>query len=175
MGESPGVLDSAEIYDVALHRFMPVASMNERRDQFAAAAFAIDKVLLVGGINTLLVPLIVFPGPAMPWVLSSGEIFSSGDGKFVSAPSMKIAARRTDADDPAKRQSFDCGRRDRRRGALRSGLQQLFGNRYDGLEPAWPHGDLVAPRRRADRRRRILETRGLRSCQWQISLRRRAQ
>ncbi len=91
MGESPGVLSSAEIYDPDLHRFMPIAPMNERRDQFSAAAIAIDKVLIVGGINTLLVPLNVFPGPAMPWILHSAEIFNSGDGKFVVAPSMKYS------------------------------------------------------------------------------------
>src|SRR5580700_6409995 len=88
-GKSPGVLSSAEIYDPALHRFLPIAAMNERRDQFSAAAVAIDKVLISGGINTLLVPLNVFPGPAMPWVLGSAEIFDSGTGKFTAAPNMK--------------------------------------------------------------------------------------
>src|SRR5271156_4425019 len=43
-GESPGVLSSAEIYDPALHRFLPIAPMNERRDQFTAAAIGIDRV-----------------------------------------------------------------------------------------------------------------------------------
>ena len=90
-GKSPGVLNSAEIYDPALHRFLPTVPMNERRDQFTAAAIALDKVLIVGGINTLLVPLNVFPGPAMPWILRSAEIFNSGNGKFVVAPSMKDA------------------------------------------------------------------------------------
>ena len=90
-GESPGVLSSAEIYDSVLHRFMPIAPMNERRDQFAAAAIGIDKVLIVGGVNTLLVPLTIFPGPAMPWVLRSVETFSSGDGKFVLAPAMQVS------------------------------------------------------------------------------------
>ncbi|HWJ40586.1 MAG TPA: kelch repeat-containing protein, partial [Candidatus Limnocylindrales bacterium] len=90
-GQSPGVLSSAEIYDPALHRFLPIAAMNERRDQFSAAAIGIDKVLIVGGINTLLVPLNVFPGPAMPWILRSAEVFNSGDGKFVAAPSMKYS------------------------------------------------------------------------------------
>ena len=88
-GKSPGVLSSAEIYDPALHRFLPIAAMNERRDQFSAAAIAMDKVLIVGGINTLFVPLNLFPGPAMPWVLRSAEIFDSGSGKFTAAPSMK--------------------------------------------------------------------------------------
>src|SRR5258708_15180729 len=93
-GQSPGVLSSAEIYDPALHRFLPIAAMNERRDQFSAAAIGIDRVLIVGGINTLLVPLNVFPEPAMPampWILRSGEIFNSGNGKFVAAPSMKYS------------------------------------------------------------------------------------
>jgi len=90
-GESPGVLNTAEIYDSALHRFLPIAPMNERRDLFAAAALGIDQVLIVGGVNTLLVPLVVFPGPAMPWVMSSAEIFNSSNGKFVSAPNMKSA------------------------------------------------------------------------------------
>src|SRR5258708_4880036 len=93
-GKSPGVLSSAEIFDPALHRFLPIAAMNERRDQFSAAAIGIDKVLIVGGINTLLVPLNVFPGPAMPampWILRSAEIFNSGNGKFVAAPSMKYS------------------------------------------------------------------------------------
>jgi hypothetical protein len=39
-GKSPGVLNSAEIYDPALRRFLPIAPMNERRDQFTAAAIA---------------------------------------------------------------------------------------------------------------------------------------
>ena len=90
-GKSPGVLSSAEIYDPALRRFLPIAPMNERRDQFTAAAIALDKVLILGGINTLLVPLNVFPGPAMPWILRSSEIFNSGNGKFVVGPSMKAA------------------------------------------------------------------------------------
>ncbi|HXM89396.1 MAG TPA: hypothetical protein VN916_08060, partial [Candidatus Acidoferrum sp.] len=88
-GQSPEVLNSAEIYDPALHQFLPIAAMNDPRDQFTAAAIGIDKVLIVGGINTLLVPLNVFPGPAMPWVLRSTEIFNSGNGKFVAAPNMK--------------------------------------------------------------------------------------
>ena len=90
-GETPGVLSSAEIYDPALHQFLPIAAMKERRDQFTAVAIGIDRVLLVGGINTLLVPLNVFPGPAMPWILRSAEIFNSGDGKFVAAASMKYS------------------------------------------------------------------------------------
>ena len=53
-GQGPEVLNSAEIYDPALHQFLPIAAMNEQRDQFAAAAIAKDKVLIVGGINTLL-------------------------------------------------------------------------------------------------------------------------
>ena len=89
-GQGPGVLSTAEIYDSARRSFLPIPSMNERRDQFAAAAISIDKVLVVGGVNTLLVPLVVFPGPAMPWVVRSAEIFSSSEGKFVSAPSMKF-------------------------------------------------------------------------------------
>src|SRR5271156_4833291 len=88
-GQSPEVLNSAEIYDPAIRRFLPIAAMNDRRDQFTAAAIGIDKVLIVGGINTLLVPLNVFPGPAMPWIMRSAEIFNAGDGKFVAAPSMK--------------------------------------------------------------------------------------
>ena len=90
-GKSPGVLSSAEIYDPAIHQFLPIAAMNERRDQFSAAAFAIDKVLIVGGIDTLLVPLNLFPGPAMPWILRSAEIFDSGTGKFTVAPNMKYS------------------------------------------------------------------------------------
>lgn len=90
-GESPGVLDSAEIYDCARHLFLPVAAMNGRRDQFAAAAVGIDKVVVVGGINTLLVPLTVFPGPSMPWILHSAELFDTSVGKFVPASSMKYA------------------------------------------------------------------------------------
>lgn len=90
-GKSPGVLNSAEIYDPALRRFLPIAPMKERRDQFTAAAIALDKVLILGGIDTLLVPLNVFPGPAMPWILRSAEIFNSGNGKFVPAPSMKAS------------------------------------------------------------------------------------
>jgi len=90
-GKSPGVSNSAEIYDPALRRFLPIAPMKERRDQFTAAAIALDKVLILGGIDTLLVPLNVFPGPAMPWILRSAEIFNSGNGKFVPAPSMKAS------------------------------------------------------------------------------------
>src|SRR6202044_3014128 len=38
--QTPGVSTTPEIYDSAVSRFLPIASMNERRDQFAAAATA---------------------------------------------------------------------------------------------------------------------------------------
>src|ERR1700730_1527040 len=90
-GASPGVLDTAEIYDPAERRFLPIAAMKERRNQFAAVAISADQVLVVGGINTLLVPLTVIPGPTMPWILSSAEIFDSTYGQFAPTSNMKLS------------------------------------------------------------------------------------
>ena len=90
-GKGLAVLNSAEIYDPAAHRFMPIAAMKEARDHLAAAAVGDGKVLVAGGVNTLAVPLIVFPGPAMPWILRSAELFDPSHKKFVASGDMKDA------------------------------------------------------------------------------------
>ena len=90
-GKGLGVLSSAEIYDPAEHRFMPIVAMKESRDHLAAAAIGDDKVLVAGGVNTLAVPLIVFPGPAMPWILRSAELFDPSRKQFVASGDMKDA------------------------------------------------------------------------------------
>src|SRR6266403_5513604 len=43
-GQGLGVLRTAEIYDPAAHRFLPIAAMKESRDHLAAASIGDDKV-----------------------------------------------------------------------------------------------------------------------------------
>ena len=160
-GETPGVLSSAEIYDPAIHRFLPIAPMKERRDQFSAAAIGIDKVLIVGGINTLLVPLNVFPGPAMPWILSSAEIFNSGDGKFVAAPSMKSSRDEPTVTALQNGKVLIVGGDSPTAELYDPRVEHLCRDRSDGVEPSRPNSDLAAPRWRVDRRWWIPESRGL--------------
>src|SRR5882672_5361939 len=75
----------------AEHRFMPIVAMKESRDHLAAAAIGDDKVLVAGGVNTLAVPLIVFPGPAMPWILRGAELFDPSRKQFIASGDMKDA------------------------------------------------------------------------------------
>ena len=111
----------------------------------------------------------------MPWILRSAEIFDSGDGKFVCGAEHEGFPRRSYCHDFAKRQSFDCRRRIAGGRTLRSCDERLCRNRRDGVEPPWSNRDVAARRWRADRGRWISETRGLRSRQRKISLRRHAQ
>src|SRR5262249_41621404 len=74
-GESPAVLETAEIYDPGTGQFLPIKSMESRRDHQAAAILQNGSVLIMGGVDAVLVPMIMFSGPAMPWILKSAEIF----------------------------------------------------------------------------------------------------
>src|SRR5271170_7564589 len=73
-GESPAVLDTAQIYEPAVGKFILINPMTAHRDNHGAAILPDGKVLIVGGVDTVLVPLVSFPGPTMPWILSSTEI-----------------------------------------------------------------------------------------------------
>jgi len=104
-------LSSAEIYDPALHRFLPIAAMNERRDQFSAAAIAMDKVLIVGGIKHA-------AGPAEPVPRAGDAVdtafrrdFRFGHRQIHGRTEHEILSRRADSHGVAKRQSIDCRRR----------------------------------------------------------------
>src|SRR5579863_6272327 len=90
-GESPAVLDSAELYDTVTGQFTATASMTSRRDRHAAVLMRDGRVLIAGGVDTVLVPLIVFPNPAMPSILSSCEIFDPAHGTFTATASMATA------------------------------------------------------------------------------------
>src|SRR5262249_15489853 len=79
-GQSPAVLDTVEIYDVENGQFLPVEKMDSRRDHHDACRLTDGSVLIVGGVDAVLVPTIMFPGPAMPWILKSAEVFSPGNG-----------------------------------------------------------------------------------------------
>src|SRR5262245_51411067 len=68
-GENPAVLDSAEIYDPGKGQFFPIYPMTTPRDRHIAAVLHDGKVLVVGGVDTVMTPLSAFPGPAMPWIL----------------------------------------------------------------------------------------------------------
>src|SRR5262249_59424811 len=68
-GESPAVLDTAQIYNPLVHKFVLIAPMTAHRDRDAAALLPDGKLLILGGVDSVLVPLISFPGPVMPWIL----------------------------------------------------------------------------------------------------------
>ena len=89
-GESPAVLDSAEIYDPSKGQFFPIYPMTTRRDRHTATVLRDGKVLIVGGVDTVMTPLAAFPGPVMPWILRSTEIFDPSTGRFAPAASMAI-------------------------------------------------------------------------------------
>lgn len=90
-GQSPAVLDTAELFDTVNHKFIAAGKMTTHRDRHTAFVLASGKVLVVGGVDTVLVPLILFPGPAMPWILSSTEIFDPATASFSSAAPMQSA------------------------------------------------------------------------------------
>ena len=90
-GTSSAVLDTAEVYDVAPGHFLPIARMTAHRDRHASTILRDGRVLIVGGVNTVLVPLIVFPGPAMPWILNSAEAFNPAGGRFTATDTMATA------------------------------------------------------------------------------------
>jgi hypothetical protein len=90
-GESPAVLNSAELYDTASQTFTAAGNLTAHRDRHAAVMLASGEVLVLGGVNTILVPLILFPAPAMPWLLSSTESFNPMNLHFTSAAPMQLA------------------------------------------------------------------------------------
>src|SRR6202011_4552164 len=88
-GESPAVLDTAQIYDPVAGRFVLINPMTAHRDRHAAAILPGGKALIVGGVDTVLGPLISFPGPTMPWILRSTETLDPHSGRFSAGASMK--------------------------------------------------------------------------------------
>jgi len=85
------VLDSAELYDPIEGKFTAIAPMTAHRDRHAAVLLRDGRVLIVGGVDTVLVPMIVFPGPTMPSILASTEIFDPSKGTFGPAFPMATA------------------------------------------------------------------------------------
>ncbi|MGC1342912.1 MAG: kelch repeat-containing protein, partial [Candidatus Binataceae bacterium] len=85
---SPTVLDTAEVYDPAAGVFLPIAKMKARRDRQFSVRLEDGRVLIGGGADTLLVPMILFPGPPMPSTLGSTEIFDPAAGTFTLAATM---------------------------------------------------------------------------------------
>ena len=65
--------------------------MTAHRDRHAAAVLRDGSVLIAGGVDTVLVPMIVFPGPTMPSILSSSEVFDPATGTFGAAAPMTTA------------------------------------------------------------------------------------
>src|SRR5579859_5075977 len=55
-GESPAVLDSAELYDTVSGQFTAAAPMTAHRDRHEAVLIRDGRVLIVGGVDTVLVP-----------------------------------------------------------------------------------------------------------------------
>jgi hypothetical protein len=90
-GESPAVLDSAELFDTVNQNFIEAGKLTTHRDRDTATVLASGQVMVVGGVDTVLVPLILFPGPAMPWILSSTEIFDPVTVRFSAAAPMQSA------------------------------------------------------------------------------------
>ncbi|MGH7905866.1 MAG: hypothetical protein ACREP6_04490, partial [Candidatus Binataceae bacterium] len=87
-GESPAVLNTAEIYEPMSGQFFPLYPMAAHRDRQSATMLRSGRVLITGGVNTILVPMILFPGPSMPWILSSTEIFDPKNGRFTAGAKM---------------------------------------------------------------------------------------
>ena len=90
-GQSPAVLNSAELFDTVSRTFLPAGNLTAHRDRHAAVVLASGKVLVIGGVNSILVPLILFPGPTMPWLISSTEIFDPATERFLPAATMQFA------------------------------------------------------------------------------------
>jgi len=90
-GESPAVLDSAELFDTVSRSFIAAGHMATRRDRQAAAVLASGQVLIAGGVDTVLVPLIPSAGPAMPWILPSAEVFDPFTARFSPVAPMDSA------------------------------------------------------------------------------------
>ena len=128
--------------------------MTTHRDRHAAAILPDGKVLIVGGVDTVLVPLVSFPGPAMPWILSSTEILDPRVGRFSATAKMN-----TPRDEPTAT-------------LLKNGKVLIVGggvsgaelydprskrfvaDHQDGREPLWTECDAAAKRQGADLRRR---------------------
>ena len=90
-GESPAVLDWAEIFNTNKRLFLPVGQMTTRRNRHTAVLMPDGQVLILGGVDAVLIPMIPFFGPAMPWVLSSTEVFDPVAGRFGVSASMHAA------------------------------------------------------------------------------------
>jgi hypothetical protein len=91
IGESPAVLNSAEVYDCVKGVFLPINSMTTARDRDASTALPNGKVLFAGGIDTSFAVSIPFTGAAVPWILSSTEVFDPLSGAFAIGPKMAVS------------------------------------------------------------------------------------
>ena len=99
-GESFAVLQSAEIYDSVSRDFVPIRPMTARRDRQASVLLPGGKILIAGGADTALVPLVSFPGPSVPWILSSSELFDPVSWPFHGGGEHDGRAGRADRDAP---------------------------------------------------------------------------
>lgn len=84
-GESPAVLNTTQIYDPAVGTFERSNPMTVYRDRHGAVILPDGRMLIIGGVDTELVPLVSFSGPAMPWILPSTEILDPRNGHFSAA------------------------------------------------------------------------------------------
>ncbi|MGH7932462.1 MAG: Kelch repeat-containing protein, partial [Candidatus Binataceae bacterium] len=125
-GESLAVLDTAQIYDPTARKFVMINPMTAHRDHHTAVILPDGRVLIAGGVDTVLVPSVSFPGPAMPWILQSTEIFDPGSGHFNAGASMK-----TPRDEPTAT-------------LLRNGKVLIVGGGESGAELYDPHTNTFA-------------------------------
>src|SRR5260370_40064414 len=70
-GETPAVLDAAQIYDPAAHKFVLTNPMTTHRDRHAAAILTDGRMLIVGGGESVLVAPWSSARPSRPPVLLS--------------------------------------------------------------------------------------------------------
>ena len=90
-GQTFAVLDTAEIFDPTHGLFRPRGALTTHRDRAAAVRLHDGRVLIVGGVDTVPVPMASFSGPAMPWILLSTDLFDPANGHFSAAAQMKTA------------------------------------------------------------------------------------
>ena len=152
-GESPAVLDTAQIYDPAAGKFVLTNPMTAHRDRHAAVILPDGKVLIVGGVDTVLVPLVSFPGPAMPWILPSAEILDPRDGRFSSAAKMKTPRDEPTATLLRNGKVLVVGGGESGAELYDPKKQYICRDRRDGREPLWTNRDPATKRQGADLRR----------------------
>ncbi|MBV8775119.1 MAG: hypothetical protein JO166_22710 [Deltaproteobacteria bacterium] len=85
-GETPAVLATAEVFSPATGLSVPINPMTTNRSHHSAVVLQNGDVLIVGGVNALFAPLL--PGPAVPWILPSSDLFNLVTGRFTSGAKM---------------------------------------------------------------------------------------